>query len=320
MAGSAFVFPGQGSQSVGMLGDLYRAFPIVRQTYEEAADVLGFDLWQLSSEGSAESLNQTVNTQPAMLVAGIACFRVFQEKSALMATFFAGHSLGEYTALLAAGQIGFAEALALARRRAEAMQAAVPQGSGAMAAILGLDLSTIQSVCRDISKQHNAVWAANDNAPGQVVIAGHRQALTVACEALKSAGAKHAIVLPVSVPSHCPLMQAAADKMQAAFATIDWQPGTAPVVHNVNASAHHGSATAIADALTEQLVKPVRWTETVRFFAQKGIDHVIEFGPGKVLMGLNKRIDKTMAAYAVFDQASLDETFSYLSSKGEKHA
>ncbi|PID66239.1 MAG: [acyl-carrier-protein] S-malonyltransferase [Gammaproteobacteria bacterium] len=312
----AVVFPGQGSQSVGMLAELYENFTVVRDTYQEASDALAFDLWNITANGPAEDLNQTVNTQPAMLVAGVACYRVLQthiaqKQADFVPAYFAGHSLGEYTALVAAGQLAFSDAVLLARKRAEAMQSAVPAGVGAMAAILGLDGDTINRVCSQTCTDDAKVWAANDNAPGQIVIAGHKAAVEAACEALKNAGAKRALLLPVSVPSHCPLMQPAANAMQAAFTMTNWQDATTPVIHNYDVAAHD-KPSEIVTALTEQLIKPVRWVETIQYFADHRIEAVIEVGPGKILAGLNKRIDRNMGAKPLFDLASLNEVVEFL--------
>ncbi len=308
---TAIVFPGQGSQSVGMLADLYDNFSVVKKTYEEASDTLGFDLWKITN-GSPDELNQTINTQPAMLVAGVAAYRVLQEQTHFIPDYFAGHSLGEYTALVASQQLDFSNAVLLARKRAEAMQSAVPIGIGAMAAIIGLDTDSIHKICQDVSTDSDKVWIANDNALGQIVIAGHKTAVELACEALKKAGAKRALILPVSVPSHCPLMQTAADEMQEAFMLTHWKTATAPVIHNYDV-ASHSEPSDIVTALTEQLIKPVRWVETIQYFAKHNIETVIEVGPGKVLAGLNKRIDKTMNAKSLFDTASLDDVLKTLS-------
>ncbi len=306
----AVVFPGQGSQSVGMTAELYNNFSVVRDTYAEASKVLGFDLWELIND-SSEQLNQTVNTQPAVLVAGVACWRVLQEKNPMTPAYFAGHSLGEYTALVASGRLQFADAVRLARKRAEAMQAAVPSGVGAMAAIIGLDNKTINSVCSDVSTDTAMVWSANDNAPGQIVIAGHKAAAELACETLKTAGAKRALILPVSVPSHCPLMQPAADEMKEAFGLAQWSDATAPVIHNSDVLAH-AAIDDLVNALTEQLIKPVRWVETIQYLSRNGVEKVIEVGPGKVLAGLNKRIDKSMTTASLFDIASLDNALEII--------
>lgn len=307
----AAVFPGQGSQSVGMVGELYNEFAIVKDTYAEASDALGFDLWAMTANGPAEDLNQTVNTQPAMLVAGVACWRALQAQTDFTPDYFAGHSLGEYTALVASGQLAFRDAVLLARKRAESMQAAVPAGVGAMAAILGLDADIINQTCAEVSTDNAKVWAANDNAPGQIVIAGHKTAVEAACEALKTAGAKRALPLPVSVPSHCPLMQPAADEMKEAFMLANWTTATAPVIHNCDVLPHVEQA-EIVTALTEQLIKPVRWVETVQYFAANGVENVIEVGPGKVLAGLTKRIDRNVGAKPLFDVASLNEVTAFL--------
>ncbi|MGY0398718.1 MAG: ACP S-malonyltransferase [Ostreibacterium sp.] len=307
----AIVFPGQGSQSIGMTAELYEQFSIVRETYVEASEVLGFDLWHLIANGSVEDLNQTVNTQPAMLAAGVACFRVLQTQLEVTPTYFAGHSLGEYTALVASGQLAFSEALGLARKRAEAMQIAVPVGVGAMAAILDLEAAVINQICVENSTAVVKVWIANDNAPGQIVIAGHQLAVKSACEALIQSGAKRAILLPVSVPSHCPLMQSAAEKMKKAFMMSSWSSGSVPVIHNWDVSPHT-QTDEIITALTEQLVKPVRWVETIQYFADNGVDKVVEVGPGKVLAGLNKRIVKTIVAKPLFDRASLAQVVDFL--------
>lgn len=302
----AFVFPGQGSQAVGMMADFYDNLTIVQQTYEEASDALGFDLWALTKEGPAEALNKTENTQPAMLVAGVAAYRALLTQLDISPAYCAGHSLGEYSALVASRQISLTEAVKLARLRALAMQKAVPEGVGAMAAILGLDNAKIAEICQFVSAQSdNKVWPANDNAPGQVVIAGHAKAVEVACEQLKSAGAKRALPLPVSVPSHCPLMNKAADELLAELNQITWQSAQFPVIHNVDVT-NKTDDKALIEALCQQLCYPVKWVDTVQFFANNGIDTLLELGPGKVLTGLNKRIEKSINSVAVFDTASLN--------------
>lgn len=307
----AIIFPGQGSQSVAMMSELYDAFLVVRDTYAEANEALGFDLWALTSDGPKETLDQTKNTQPAMLVAGVACYRALQNQIDFTPDYFAGHSLGEYTALVASGQLGFVDAVKLSRQRAEAMQAAIPAGIGAMAAILGLDFTTIQNICEDLSDDQNKVWAANDNAPGQTVIAGHHPAVEKACDALKAIGAKRALTLPVSVPSHCPLMQPAADAMNTAFHSITWCAALAPVIHNVDVLTHNQDD-AIIMALTEQLIKPVRWVETIQYLSSQGVSEIIEAGPGKVLSGLTRRIDKQLISKPLFDVTTLNDVVTLL--------
>ena len=300
----AFVFPGQGSQAVGMLGDLAAAYPQVRQTFAEASDVVGRDLWQLAADGPAEALDQTENTQPVMLCAGIAVWRCWQARSGPMPAAMAGHSLGEYTALVAAGAIAFADAVALVAERARLMQAAVPAGEGAMAAVLGLDDAAVSALCAE-QAQGDVLEAVNFNAPGQVVIAGRRAAVERAVGAAKGAGAKRALVLPVSVPSHCGLMRDAAEQLGAQLAAIRVQPPAVPVLHNVSvtAAAEPGELRSL---LVRQLYSPVRWVETIRALAAMGINTAVEAGPGKVLTGLGKRIDGALTTLPVFDPAGLD--------------
>ncbi len=302
----AFIFPGQGSQSVAMIADLYDNYDIVKQTYNQANEILGFDLWQMTKEGPAEDLNNTVNTQPAMLVAGVAVWRAFNEENNIKPKFFAGHSLGEYTALVAAEVLSFSDAIYLSRKRAELMQEAVPNGVGAMAAIIGLGIYEIKQICKQISTPKLGVWAVNDNSPGQTVIAGNKEAVTKACEVLKQKGAKRALILPVSVPSHCPLMQSAADKMEKELDSITLKPAIAPVVHNVDISSHK-NFDDIKKALVQQLIKPVQWVDTILFFEKEGVETVIEIGPGKVLSGLNKRICKPMNSSSIFNLKSLQD-------------
>ena len=298
----AFVFPGQGSQSVGMMqgwGDRAE----VRATFAEASDALGQDLWKLVTDGPAELLNQTVNTQPAMLAADIAAWRVWQTAGGTAPALLAGHSLGEYAALVAAGALDFADAVKLVRFRAEAMQAAVPEGVGAMAAILGLDDDAVRAVCAEAAAGE-VVEAVNLNSPGQVVIAGNKAAVERAMALAKEQGAKRALPLPVSVPSHSSLMLPAAEKLLAHLQTMAITIPTIPVLHNTDVQSHT-EPDAIRAALAKQLHTPVRWVETVQALKAAGIERVIECGPGKVLAGLNKRIDDSLPTVALVDEASL---------------
>jgi [acyl-carrier-protein] S-malonyltransferase len=303
----AFVFPGQGSQSVGMMqgwGDRAEA----RATYAEASDALGQDLWTLVTEGPAEQLNQTINTQPAMLAADIAAWRIWQAAGGAAPASLAGHSLGEYAALVAAGSMGFADAIKLVRFRAEAMQAAVPEGVGAMAAILGLDDDAVRAVCADAAAGE-VVEAVNLNSPGQVVIAGNKAAVERAMVLAKEKGAKRALPLPVSVPSHSSLMLPAAEKLLAHLQGVTILTPSIPVLHNTDVQSHK-EPQAIRAALAKQLHTPVRWVETVQALKAAGIERVIECGPGKVLAGLNKRIDDSLQAVALVDEASLQAALS----------
>ncbi|TVP52431.1 MAG: [acyl-carrier-protein] S-malonyltransferase [Halomonadaceae bacterium] len=289
---TAFVFPGQGSQKVGMLRESATQNPLVKSTFNEASEVLGYDLWQLCQEGPEERLNSTEVTQPAILTASVALWRCWQSAEGLTPAMVAGHSLGEYSALVAAGSLDFADAVALVQKRALAMQAAVPQGQGSMAAILGLDDAQVQVACESAA-QGQVVSAVNFNAPGQVVIAGHRDAVERAILACKEAGAKRAMALPVSVPSHCTLMFPAADVMAQALAVTQVRDAVIPVVQNVSAEAT-SDASVIADNLVKQLVSPVLWTDSVRSLAATGCNTLIECGPGRVLGGLVKRIDRQL--------------------------
>jgi len=297
------VFPGQGSQSVGMLAELAEAYPIVGETFAEASGALGFDLWQLVRGGPAEQLNLTHNTQPAMLASGIAVWRVWQQQGGPVPQLLAGHSLGEYSALVAADAIDFTDAVRLVAERGRLMQAAVPEGTGAMAAILGLDDEQVRAVCTEATGGE-VVEAVNFNSPGQVVIAGQAGAVARAVEAAKAAGAKRAVVLPVSVPSHCALMRPAAEQLAVRLAATGVRAPRIPVLHNVDVAVA-GDADAVRDRLARQLYSPVRWVETVQRLAADGVTLVIEAGPGKVLAGLNKRIDKYLESVAVYDPASL---------------
>lgn len=302
----AFVFPGQGSQSLGMMNgwaDSNQA-AVVKATFDEASSILGQDLWSMITDGPVEDLNATVNTQPVMLTAGVAAWRAYQANGGVMPVVMAGHSLGEYTALVAAEAISFGDALQLVRLRAEAMQEAVPAGVGAMAAILNLADEEIIAACAE-SAQGEVVQAVNFNSPGQVVIAGNKAAVERACEACKARGAKRALLLPVSVPSHCDLMKPAAEKLAAKLATIEINAPKVPVLHNADVAAYSDAA-QIRDALVRQLYQPVRWVETVQKIVADGVTVVAECGPGKVLVGLNKRIAPDLQSVALLDVASLE--------------
>lgn len=304
MTDFAMVFPGQGSQTVGMLAELAEQYPIVTETFAQASDVLGYSLWDLVQNGPEEELNKTWKTQPALLAASVAVWRIWQEKQGKMPQMMAGHSLGEYSALVCAGVIDFAAAIKLVELRGQLMQEAVPAGTGAMYAIIGLDNDAIAKACEEAA-QGQVVSPVNFNSPGQVVIAGNKEAVERAGVLCKEAGAKRALPLAVSVPSHCALMKPAADKLAVALQEIEFQQPEIQVVNNVDVKAQT-DANAIRDALVRQLYNPVRWTETVEFIAEKGITQLLEIGPGKVLTGLTKRISKEMNAAAVNDIASLD--------------
>ncbi len=301
----AFVFPGQGSQSVGMLADLAENHPVVTETFGEASDVLGFDLWSLVQEGPVEALNQTTNTQPAMLTAGIATWRVWNQMGGARPAVMAGHSLGEYTALVSAGALQFGDAVRLVAERGRLMQEAVPEGEGGMAAILGLEDDRVRSICSDASSAPSVVEAVNFNSPGQVVIAGSADGVGRAIELAREAGAKRALPLPVSVPSHSSLMREAADRFAAVMEPIEINSPEIPVINNVDVKAEQ-DPDAIRGALARQLYNPVRWVETVLQMKQESVDAVVECGPGKVLAGLNKRIDRGIKAMALFDTGSME--------------
>lgn len=303
-----FIFPGQGSQSIGMLAALAEAHDRVQATFREASEVLGYDLWQVVQKGPTDKLNLTEITQPAMLTAGVAIFRVWQEQGGAKSTVMAGHSLGEYTALVCAGSMDFADAVGLVAARGRLMQEAVPAGSGAMAAVLGLDDDSVRAVCNEAA-QGDVVEPVNFNSPGQVVVAGDKAAVERATVIAKDKGAKRALLLPVSVPSHCSLMQPAATKLTEILAEIEIKTPEVAVVNNVDV-ASPTEADAIRDALTRQLYQPVRWVEVIEGMAKQGVETVIEFGPGKVLVGLNKRIVKTMNALPVYDPETLAAALS----------
>ena len=298
----AITFAGQGSQSQGMMAG-FSNMPIVKRTFEEATDVLKIDFWTMAADGPAEVQNQTTNTQPLMLCAGIATFRAWQEKGGGAPAFFAGHSLGEYTALVAASAISFVDALVLVRERARAMQDAVPEGTGGIAAILGLDSEQVRAVCADAA-EGEVLEAVNLNSPGQVVIAGHRTAVERGMALAKSRGAKRVLMLPMSVPSHCALMKPAAEKLAGTLKNIACNVPVIPVIQNADVRAF-SSTDDIKRALIEQLYRPVRWIETIQAIAAGGASTVIECVPGKVLTGLNKRIDPRLNCLAVSDTVTL---------------
>ncbi|MCS0335673.1 ACP S-malonyltransferase [Vibrio diabolicus] len=304
MSKFAIVFPGQGSQAVGMLAELGEQYEVVKQTFAEASDALGYDLWALVQNGPAEDLNETFRTQPALLASSVAIWRVWQELGLEQPANLAGHSLGEYSALVCAGVIDFKEAIKLVELRGKLMQEAVPAGTGAMYAIIGLADDAIAKACEDAA-QGEVVSPVNFNSPGQVVIAGSKDAVERAGALCKEAGAKRALPLPVSVPSHCALMKPAAEKLAVALESIEFNSPQLPVINNVDVVAETDPV-KIKDALVRQLHSPVRWTETVELMHEQGVEQLLELGPGKVLTGLTKRIVKTLTAAAVNDVASLD--------------
>lgn len=311
MKSFAFVFPGQGSQSVGML-DGWGGHPAVVQTLQEASEALGEDIGQLISQGPKEALALTTNTQPVMLVAGVAAWRVWRSEGGVVPAAVAGHSLGEYSALVAAGVLTLTKAAPLVRLRAAAMQEAVPVGAGAMAAILGMEASKVVAGCAEAAASFGpgtteVVEAVNFNDPIQTVIAGTKAGVDKACEVLKAAGAKRALPLPVSAPFHSSLMKPAADKLREALASVVLAAPQIPVVNNVDVAVEQ-DADAIRDALYRQAFGPVRWVECVQALKARGITHLVECGPGKVLAGLTKRIDPELVGAALFDPATLAET------------
>lgn len=298
----AFFFPGQGSQSLGMMNG-FDGTAVVKATFDEASAVLGQDLWAMINGDDAAPINETVNTQPLMLAAGVATYRAYLEAGGKVPAVAAGHSLGEYTALVVAGALDFADAVKLVRLRAELMQSAVPQGEGAMAAILGLDDDVVREVCTEAA-QGSVVEAVNFNSPGQVVIAGAAAAVERAMELAKEKGAKRALPLPVSVPSHCSLMKPAAEKLAEALKNVAIKTPQIRVIHNADVTAYD-DAEKIKDALVRQLYSPVRWTETVNALVAEGITRSAECGPGKVLAGLAKRINKEASCSALTDAAQV---------------
>jgi [acyl-carrier-protein] S-malonyltransferase len=305
----AFVFPGQGSQALGMVTSLATRFPEVKHTFDRASEVLDLNLWDLVAEGPQNQLDQTHNTQPAMLAAGFSIWQVWCRQSAVRPAWFAGHSLGEYTALVCAEALAFEDGIRLVAARGRLMQEAVPEGVGAMAAILGLEDNVVDEVCGEAANGE-LVSAANFNSPGQVVIAGHAAAVERAMALAKSAGAKRALAIPVSVPSHCALMRPAADKLADYLLGIAITEPKIPIVHNAVA-AQHDLANSIPSLLQEQLHKPVRWVDSIQFLHDQGINCFVECGPGKVLLGLNKRIVKDAGHFALYDPETLTQLLEH---------
>lgn len=306
----AIAFPGQGSQSVGMLADMAAEFPTIKATFAEASDVLGYDLFDLVMNGPAEELNKTWQTQPALLTSSVALWRVWQELGGQQPQVMAGHSLGEYSALVCAGALAFRDAVKLVELRGRAMQEAVPEGVGAMSAIIGLDNDTITANCAQAA-EGQVVSPVNFNSPGQVVIAGHKEAVERANALMKASGAKRALPLPVSVPSHCALMQPAAEKLAVALDEVTICVPVIPVINNVDVAAE-SDPVRIKEALVRQLFSPVRWTETVVAMADAGVVLEVEMGPGKVLSGLAKRIDSRVEGVAANDPVSVRDTLAKL--------
>ena len=302
----AFVFPGQGSQSVGMLAELAESHSQVNEVFSEASDALGYDLWDVVQNDSEGKLNQTDITQPAMLASGIAVYCVLSAQKEVAPAFMAGHSLGEYTALVASGAMSLQQGVSLVALRGQLMQSAVPAGEGAMAAVLGLEDAQVVAVCEQVD---GVVEAVNFNSPGQVVIAGNKAAVNTAMELATEAGASRVVPLPVSVPSHCSLMKPAADQLAEKLKEMDMAMPSVPVLHNVNFSQAQ-SPEEIKALLVQQLYRPVQWVQTVNAMKSQGVDSLYELGPGKVLMGLNRRIDRKMGMQAVFDNASLEKALA----------
>jgi [acyl-carrier-protein] S-malonyltransferase len=305
----AFVFPGQGSQKVGMLADIASAYPIVQETFAEASSALDYDMWQLIQQGPQEELNLTEKTQPLLLTASVALWRVWQQRAGALPSLLAGHSLGEFSALVCAGVIDFADAVRLVRARGQFMQAAVPVGEGAMAAVLGLDDDQMVQICRAASAFGGVVEAVNFNAPGQVVIAGTVAAVDKAIELCKAAGSKRALPLPVSAPFHTSLMRPAGDKLRVAMQDLQFNAPVIPVVHNVNAQPENDPQ-KIKNILFEQIFSPVNWVGCVQYLAAQGVKTTIECGPGKVLGGLIKRIDKAMSCLGIEESAEMEKALS----------
>jgi [acyl-carrier-protein] S-malonyltransferase len=307
----AFVFPGQGSQKVGMLAGIAEQFPIVTETFAEASDALGYDMWALIQGGPQEALNLTERTQPILLTASVALWRVWQQKNGAQPALLAGHSLGEFSALVCAGSIAFADAVRLVRARGQFMQTAVPVGEGAMAAILGVEDQQIVDICREVSAQNGVVEAVNFNSPGQVVIAGKVEPVNLAIEKLKAVGCKRALPLPVSAPFHTSLMRPAGDRLKEAMAALTFNTPSIPVVHNVSAKPE-ADPERIRAILFEQIFSPVQWTACVQYMVAQGITTTVECGPGKVLSGLNKRIEKNLNCLGIEDGDGLAQALAAL--------
>lgn len=313
MTKTAFLFPGQGSQSIGMMAELGEQFPIVNETFAQASDVLGYDLWSLTQTGPLEELNKTEITQPAMLVSGIASWRVWREQGGALPDFFAGHSLGEYSALVASGVMAFEDAVAIVSARGKFMQQAVPAGTGAMAAVIGMDDQQLRDICEQ-AQQGGVVACANFNSPGQVVISGDKEAVERASALANEAGARRVMPLPVSVPSHCLLMKPAASKLQELLQDVGFSAATVPVIQNADVTAY-AEAEQIREALARQLWQPVRWTETIEYMLKSDVNQFVECGPGKVLAGLNRRISREPTVFALTDAAAIQAALDAGSNK-----
>ncbi|TXS89061.1 ACP S-malonyltransferase [Parahaliea maris] len=312
LANTAFVFPGQGSQKVGMLAAAHAEYAAVRDTFTEASEALGYDMWDLIQNGEQEALNLTATTQPVLLTSSVALWRAWLEQGGEGPAVMAGHSLGEFSALVCAGALGFADAVRLVRQRGEFMQTAVPVGEGAMAAIIGLDDQAIVDICADIAgRGEGEVAAVNFNSPGQVVIAGHTGSVDVAIAALKEAGAKRAMPLPVSAPFHTVLMKPAGERLAEAMAQISIQAPSVPVIHNVHCQAENDPE-RIRELLVQQIYSPVQWTGCVQAMVERGVGEVVECGPGKVLSGLNRRIDKSLNSHSLEEPEALQATLAAL--------
>lgn len=311
----AFVFPGQGSQSLGMLSALADSYPQIRERFKEASTLLGYDLFQLMQNGPETELNATAKTQPVLLTASVAIWDIWRDRGGHVPVIMAGHSLGEYSALVCSGTLTFQDAVTLVASRGTCMQAAVPEGTGSMAAILGLKDAEVTGICRQAA-QGEVVAAANFNSPGQIVIAGHASAVKRALELASAAGAKRSVLLPVSVPSHCALMQEAAIKFAGLLETITFVPGQVPVIHNIDVTPKTDSS-EIRQALVRQLSHPVRWVETIETMATSGVTRIIECGPGKVLCGLIKRINRQLETFPISDPESLNEALTAVTGSQE---